>query len=101
MKTKNNDGGNKGSKPSVSYQPENTSNAEQSPAGLHEESDEESIGFKPSNVDTRKEVSPKGIEEPGQPEKEGDDEDLPSKEKERRPYIGDNPDETKKEAPKM
>lgn len=36
-----------------------------------------------------------------QDEHTGDERELPSKEKEEIPYIGDNPEETKKESPKL
>jgi len=86
---------------SVSDQPENTSNAADQGETLNQQNDREPAGFKPGeNSSEQQKQRQNDYEQPQQPKPTGDEE-LPSREKEDKPYVGDNPEETRRQAPKM
>lgn len=86
---------------SVSDQPEHTSHTTGHDDALRQQHYHKPAGFKTGEHSSEQQKQHKNDEEqPEKPTGEGEEE-LPSREKEDKPYVGDNPEETRRQTPKM
>lgn len=110
--------------PRTNEQPEHTGNAEQAPSSLHQgqgpefqtqdptmrkqneavkDLNREPAGFKQEGTQPTQKTgqSERKNEYENPDEAERQREELPSREREEKPYVGDNPEETRRQSPKM